>query len=40
VQGDPLKDLGALNQVRFVMKDGQVILNARGSEGATVRASP
>ena len=32
VKGDPLKDLGALEQVRFVMKDGQVVLDARGQE--------
>jgi imidazolonepropionase-like amidohydrolase len=29
VKGDPLKDLRALEQVRFVMKDGQVVLDAR-----------
>ncbi|RKG75076.1 amidohydrolase family protein [Corallococcus exercitus] len=29
VEGDPLKDIRALKQVRFVMKDGQVILDAR-----------
>ncbi|RKH54223.1 amidohydrolase family protein [Corallococcus sp. AB050B] len=29
VEGDPLKDLQALMQVRFVMKDGQVVLDAR-----------
>ncbi|MBN8232563.1 amidohydrolase family protein [Corallococcus macrosporus] len=29
VEGDPLKDLRALKQVRFVMKDGQVVLGAR-----------
>ncbi|NOJ92061.1 amidohydrolase family protein [Corallococcus coralloides] len=29
VEGDPLKDLRALRQVRFVMKDGQVVLDAR-----------
>ncbi|WP_044190256.1 amidohydrolase family protein [Hyalangium minutum] len=33
VEGDPLKDIGALKQVRFVMKDGQVILDARSPEG-------
>ncbi|WP_223644091.1 amidohydrolase family protein [Corallococcus sp. EGB] len=29
VEGDPLKDIRALNQVRFVMKNGQVVLDAR-----------
>ncbi|NBD08371.1 amidohydrolase family protein [Corallococcus sp. c25j21] len=29
VEGDPLKDIRALKQVRFVMKDGQVVLDAR-----------
>lgn len=29
VEGNPLKDLRALRQVRFVMKDGQVVLDAR-----------
>ncbi|MBN9687162.1 MULTISPECIES: amidohydrolase family protein [unclassified Corallococcus] len=29
VEGNPLKDIRALRQVRFVMKDGQVVLDAR-----------
>ncbi|WP_338080608.1 amidohydrolase family protein [Corallococcus exiguus] len=29
VEGNPLKDIRALKQVRFVMKDGQVVLDAR-----------
>lgn len=29
VEGDPLKDIGALKHVRFVMKYGQVVLDAR-----------
>ncbi|WP_404364057.1 amidohydrolase family protein [Corallococcus coralloides] len=29
VEGDPLKDIRTLSQVRFVMKDGQVVLDAR-----------
>ncbi|MFY0577584.1 amidohydrolase family protein [Cystobacter fuscus] len=33
VKGDPLKDLGALEQVRFVMKEGRVVLDARAGEG-------
>ncbi|WP_253981653.1 amidohydrolase family protein [Pyxidicoccus xibeiensis] len=32
VEGNPLKDIGALKQVRFVMKDGQVVLDARARE--------
>ncbi len=29
VKGDPLKDLAALKQVRFVMKDGKVVVDVR-----------
>ncbi|WNG58989.1 amidohydrolase family protein [Archangium gephyra] len=32
VEGDPLKDIGALKQVRFVMKNGQVVLDARSQK--------
>ncbi|WP_375758973.1 amidohydrolase family protein [Corallococcus exercitus] len=36
VEGDPLKDLRALKQVRFVMKDGQVVLDARAQKGQII----
>jgi imidazolonepropionase-like amidohydrolase len=32
VEGDPLKDIGALKHVRFVMKGGQVVLDARSQK--------
>ncbi len=32
VKGDPLKDLATLRAVRFVMKDGQVVLDARATD--------
>jgi imidazolonepropionase-like amidohydrolase len=29
VEGDPSKDIAALDQVQFVMKDGEIVLNRR-----------
>ncbi|MFP2924294.1 amidohydrolase family protein [Pyxidicoccus sp. 3LG] len=40
VKGNPLKDLAALRQVRFVMKDGQVVVDARGVEGRASAPAP
>ncbi|WP_163865918.1 amidohydrolase family protein [Myxococcus eversor] len=40
VKGDPLKDLKVLRQVRFVMKDGQVVVDAREAQRAPVAAPP
>ena len=34
VAGDPLKDIGELEHVRFVMKDGRVVKNAPTRPGA------
>lgn len=40
VKGDPLKDVGALLRVQFVMKGGQVVRDARGPEGLSKGTAP
>ncbi|WP_338872900.1 amidohydrolase family protein [Myxococcus stipitatus] len=40
VKGNPLKDIAALRQVRFVMKEGQVVVDARDAEGRAQAPAP
>jgi imidazolonepropionase-like amidohydrolase len=40
VKGDPLKDVGALLRVQFVMKGGQVIREARAAEARSEGTAP
>ncbi|AGC49234.1 amidohydrolase [Myxococcus stipitatus DSM 14675] len=40
VGGNPLKDVAALRQVRFVMKGGQVVVDARDAEGRAGAPTP